>query len=349
MDNKEKLIQLERSNLAFCAFSLPDSKDIHIMVQGDEDVETAKSEGIVMAPFEVSEENPTIYIRPDYLGTLKDLNLLQFDYLHFEDSGYYVEPILPISREDYLDRCQDLIDKLKDGEAEKAVLSIVDAKPYNATYTDIYLKSVEDYSKAFVYFLHAPGVFTGIGASPEVLLERQGEACQTMSLAGTRQKGGKPFEEKEREEQDIVTQYILKRLTEEGVADIQYSDAYEHEAGPLVHLRSDIIFRTEKSDTEILNALHPTPAVCGQPLEAARELIRQAEEHDRRYYSGYIGIQGKEFSRYFVNLRCIEKKDYYALCYAGGGITPSSEPVSEWMELLNKLEVMGRFIPAYHD
>lgn len=349
MNDREKLIQLERSNLPFCAFSMPDSKDINIMVQGDEDVEKVKTEGIVMAPFQESAENPTIYIRPDFLGSLGDLNLLQFDYVHFEDSGYFVEPILPVSRQEYLDRCEELIEKLKDGQAKKAVLSIVDAKPYNATYTDIYLQAVKDYSKAFVYFLHAPGIFTGIGASPEVLLERQGTACQTMSLAGTRHKEGNPFEDKEREEQDIVTRYILDRLTEQGFQDIQYSDAYEHEAGPLFHLRSDIVFRTERRDKDILNALHPTPAVCGQPLEAARNLIREFEEHDRRYYSGYIGIQGVEFSRYFVNLRCIEKKDYYALCYAGGGITSSSKPESEWMELLNKLEVMGRFIPAYHD
>jgi isochorismate synthase len=282
-----------------------------------------------MAPFEVTEECPVIYIRPDFLGSLDEVNLLQFNYLHFEDSGYLVEGLQPAWRDAYVETCEQLIARLKDGEAEKVVLSVVDAKPYNATYTDLFLSSVKDYTKAFVYLLHAPGTFTGIGASPEILLE--------------------PWTDKEKEEQDIVTRYILDRLAEEGVDDMQYSEPYDEEAGPLVHLRSDIVFKTDLKDTEILNLLHPTPAVCGQPLEAARSLIHELEEHQRRYYTGYIGIAGEHASRYYVNLRCMEKKDYYALCYAGGGVTASSDPVKEWQEVINKLEVMGRFIPTYND
>ncbi|NND95365.1 MAG: chorismate-binding protein [Flavobacteriales bacterium] len=349
MDSREKLIQLERSNLPFCAFSLPDSNEINIILQADEDFESEKSAGMVMAPFEESADCPIIYIRPDYLGSIEDLNLSLFDYLHFEDSGYLVDGLQPAWREGYIDTCEQLIERLKAGQAEKVVLSVLDPRPYNAVYTDLFISSVKDYTKAFVYFLHAPGTFTGIGASPEVLLERSGDQCRTMSLAGTKKTGGQPWAEKEKEEQEIVTRYILNRLAEEGVEDIQYSDPYDEEAGPLVHLRSDILFRTLKKDNDILSALHPTPAVCGQPLEAARSLIHELEEHERRYYTGYIGIAGAQSSRYFVNLRCMEKKDYYALCYAGGGVTASSDAVSEWQEVINKLEVMGRFIPTYND
>ncbi len=349
MDNKEKLLQLERSDLPFCAFSLPGSKEINIILQRDADVESPRPEGMVMAPYIAHEENPTIYIRPDFLGPLNTLDLFDYEYMHFEDSGYGVELYPRASRAAYLERCEDLVDRLRSGEGEKAVLSIVDPRPYNGTYTDIFLQAAADYEKAFVYFLQAPGVYTGIGASPEVLLERQEDTCRSMSLAGTRRKGGEPWTDKEREEQDIVTRYILEELTDAGIEDIEYSDAYDDEAGPLVHLRSDILFRTDKNDREVLDILHPTPAVCGQPLDKAKALIAELEEHDRRYYTGYIGISGGRFSRYFVNLRCIEKKDYYALCYAGGGITASSEPESEWQELVNKLEVMGRFLPEYRD
>ncbi|NNC83578.1 MAG: chorismate-binding protein [Flavobacteriales bacterium] len=349
MDNREKLIQLERSNLPFCAFALPDSSDVVVMVQGDEDFESEKPEGMVMAPYEESEDCPTIYIRPDFLGTMDELNLSQFDYVHFEDSGYLVENMQPAWREGYLDTCEQLIDRLQAGEAEKVVLSVMDPRPYNAIYTDLFLKAVKDYPKAFVYLLHAPGTFTGMGASPEVLLERQGAQCRTMSLAGTKKKEGEEWTVKEREEQEIVTRYILEQLDQGQVSDLQYSEPYDEEAGPLVHLRSDILFQTERSDREILDLLHPTPAVCGQPLEAAKRLISELEEHDRRYYTGYIGFAGAQVSRYFVNLRCMEKKDYYAICYAGGGVTSSSDPVDEWQEVINKLEVMGRFIPTYHD
>lgn len=349
MENKEKLLQLERSDLAFCAFSLPDSKDIHIIVQGDSDVERPLSEGLVMAPFTESEEHPILYIRPDYLGTLSELDLFSFDYMHFEDSGYGVEPLPRASRSAYLETCSDLIDRLRAGEAEKAVLSIVDPRPYNGTYTDIFLEANKDYSKAFVYFMQAPGVYTGVGASPEILLERTEAQARTMSLAGTRKKGGEEWTDKEREEQDIVTRYILEQLDEQGVEDLSYTEPYDAEAGPLVHLRSDIYFKPTSADTELLSALHPTPAVCGQPLEAAQHLIAEHESHDRAYYTGYIGIAGARFSRFFVNLRCIQKQDYYALCYAGGGITASSDPEDEWQELVNKLEVMGRFIPQYRD
>ncbi len=349
MDNKEKLLQLEQSDLPFCAFSLPDSKDIHIILQRDDDVESPRPEGLVMAPFKEQEDSPTIYIRPDFLGPIDDLDLFDFEYMHFEDSGYGVDLYPRASRSAYLERCEEMVDRLKSGEAKKAVLSVMDPRPYNGTYTDIFLQAANDYEKAFVYFLQAPGIYTGIGASPEVLLERQGDNCRTMSLAGTRKKGGEDWTDKEREEQDIVTQYILEELSGAGIDDLEYSDAYDAEAGPLIHLRSDILFRTEMNDKEVLNILHPTPAVCGQPLKEAKALISELEDHDRRYYSGYIGISGDRFSRYFVNLRCLEKKDYYALCYAGGGITASSDPESEWQELVNKLEVMGRLLPQYRD
>lgn len=349
MDNREKLLQLERSDLPYCAFSLPDSAEIHIIIQRDSDVETPRPEGLVMAPFTEHEDNPTIYIRPDFLGPIEALDLFDFEYMHFEDSGYGVELFTRASRSAYLESCEELVERLKSGDAKKTVLSIMDPRPYNGTYTDIFLEAAKDYQKAFVYLLQAPGVYTGVGASPEVLLEREGDNCRTMSLAGTRRKGGEPWDEKEREEQDIVTRHILEGLSEAGIDDLEFSDPYDDEAGPLIHLRSDILFKTEKNDRAVLDILHPTPAVCGQPTRVARELIGEYEEHDRRYYTGYIGISGGRFSRYFVNLRCIEKRDYYALCYAGGGITASSVPESEWQELVNKLEVMGRFLPEYRD
>lgn len=96
---------------------------------------------------------------------------------------------------------------------------------------------------------------------------------------------------------------------------------------------------------KLINALHPTPAVCGLPKAVAEAFILQNENYDRSYYSGYLGeLNLNERTSLFVNLRCVELENNLASIYVGGGITADSIPENEWEETVSKAEVMKKVL-----
>jgi isochorismate synthase len=99
----------------------------------------------------------------------------------------------------------------------------------------------------------------------------------------------------------------------------------------------------------MLSLLHPTSAVCGTPKEAAIDWIKQAEAHDREFYSGYLGPVNLNDEIYlFVNLRTVkvrkETNGYSATYYAGCGITEDSDPEKEWEETEMKCQTLQRIL-----
>ena len=95
----------------------------------------------------------------------------------------------------------------------------------------------------------------------------------------------------------------------------------------------------------LVDLLHPTPAVCGLPKEAAKQFILENENYNRSYYTGFLGelnmgLQNKNDSHLFVNLRCMEIEKNEAYIYVGGGITKESNPEEEWEETVAKSNIM---------
>ena len=95
------------------------------------------------------------------------------------------------------------------------------------------------------------------------------------------------------------------------------------------------------SENDLINALHPTSAVCGMPLYVARNFILENEKYDRKYYSGFLGeCKMQEQTNLFVNLRCCEIKNDSITIYVGCGITKDSNPEMEFFETENKSMTM---------
>ena len=93
-------------------------------------------------------------------------------------------------------------------------------------------------------------------------------------------------------------------------------------AANLYHLRTDIAFRLHDTGRlgDVLDALYPTPAVCGIPKDEARRFILQHEHQSRKYYSGFVGpISPKGKTHLYVSLRCMNILDDGSCeLYAGG-------------------------------
>ena len=97
---------------------------------------------------------------------------------------------------------------------------------------------------------------------------------------------------------------------------------------------------------ETAGKLHPTPAVCGIPLEKSRALILETEQHNRGYYTGFLGPVTAKSISLFVNLRCMQVLPEKCVLYVGGGITRDSEMEKEWLETEAKAETLLSVIVA---
>ena len=248
------------------------------------------------------------------------------------------------------------IDAISRGNFKKVVLSrkeIVDLPNFDLT--SIFEKLIQTYPTAYCYCWFHPKIGLWMGATPERLLKTKNKKFYTMALAGTQKLQGTAevvWEKKEMEEQQFVTDFILnnlKSLTSEEVV----SSPYTVQAGTLAHIKTDIegTIKENSSFKEVVSVLHPTPAVCGLPTEAAKSFILENEGYDREYYTGYLGELNKEGfnkqdlkSDLYVNLRCMQIKDHQANLYVGCGITKDSIPELEWRESVNKSATMKKIL-----
>ena len=189
-----------------------------------------------------------------------------------------------------------------------------------------------------------------MGGTPEILLAGEENQWQTVALAGTqRLKNGKlphAWDQKNWQEQQLVATYIRRQLGTLGIVPKE-KGPYSARAGELAHLKSDFRFTLPDNQKlgDLINLLHPTPAVCGLPKEDAYQFILQHEGYDRSYYSGFIGwISPSGHTDLYVNLRCMNiHADTYTL-FAGGGLLASSKLEEEWNETEDKMNTMRNIL-----
>ncbi len=219
---------------------------------------------------------------------------------------------------------------------------------------DIFIDLVQSYKNAFVYCWYHPKIGMWLGATPETLVKINGDKLYTMALAGTQpdtQETNIQWGVKEVEEHALVKQFIQTKLSTI-MSHLDVSEVYTHKAGTLLHLRADfkgVLDMSSNGIKDVIEILHPTPAVCGLPKNEAKLFIDMNEGYDRRYYTGFLGELnmseiGIKKTNLFVNLRCMELVNEKAIVYIGGGITKDSDPEKEWEETVRKTETMKKVL-----
>lgn len=217
---------------------------------------------------------------------------------------------------------------------------------------EVFAKACTMYPHQMVALVSTALTGTWLMATPELLIERQGESWTTMALAGTMATPG-PWSEKNMREQRIVADYIHDCLAR-SCAFVNRRPPRTVTAARLFHLRTDFEFalRDDADVVDVLNDLFPTPAVCGMPKQEAMKAILGEEALDRRYYSGFCGLWNMPMSTPFasqdddaatalyVSLRCMEMKGKSLGLYAGGGLLDESEEATEWEETEKKMQTM---------
>ena len=167
----------------------------------------------------------------------------------------------------------------------------------------------------------------------DLKIEIKNKRFKTMALAGSKATDDKSaWKKKEIEEQEYVMRYIQDNLVELNI-DFKQSELKTVVAGPVEHLQSTFIGKIESNKiAELVNKLHPTPAVCGIPKEKSKLLIQNTEKHFRADYTGFIGPVNNGDINLFVNLRSAIVTHNRMYLYIGGGITGDSIPEKEWKE-----------------
>jgi salicylate biosynthesis isochorismate synthase len=193
-----------------------------------------------------------------------------------------------------------------------------------------------------------------LGASPELLVRRDGQRAQTVALAGTTRRSADPAVDdhlgeqllqssKNREEQEIVERRIQRTLDPVSLWVAASDEPVLVKVHNVQHLATAI--RAQLADpvpaVELAGMLVPTPAVGGEPRERALPLIPALEGFDRGWYAGAVGWTDlAEDGEFCVALRCALLRGPVAHLYAGCGIVRDSVPAEELAESEVKLEAL---------
>jgi salicylate biosynthesis isochorismate synthase/menaquinone-specific isochorismate synthase len=235
-------------------------------------------------------------------------------------------------------------ERIKAGDLHKVVLAreVRVHAPERIDPAPIYdgLRTV--FPSCYCYLVGTPEL-AFVGASPELLVRRDGARAQTVALAGTRRRSADPSVDrflgeqllsspKDREEQAIVTRRIERTLDPVSVWVAAADEPVLVKVHNVQHLGTPI--RAQLAEpvacVELAGRLHPTPAVGGEPEEKALPLIPALEGLDRGWYAGPVGWTDlAEDGEFCVALRCALLRDDVAHLYAGEGIVEDSDPAQE--------------------
>lgn len=208
---------------------------------------------------------------------------------------------------------------------------------------------VQLYPTTFVYCFYHPKVGTWLGATPEQLVKANESEFKTIALAGTQKDTGSNevvWLKKEQEEQQFVTDYIVEKL-KNVASELVVSKPYSLKAGSIWHIKTDIsgTLNSSSSLQQVIQLLHPTPAVCGFPKDKSKVFILENEKYDRTFYTGFLGeLNIGDKTDLFVNLRCMQIDKAQIHLFMGCGITKDSIPEKEWEESINKSMTMKKIL-----
>ena len=239
------------------------------------------------------------------------------------------------------------VQDIRMGKLEKVVLARKIALQADNGFDGVvalqHLKATNPTSVCF-YLHDGNGVF--LGATPERLVETRSSQVSIDCLAGTAPRGLTQAEDdelgrdllhsaKDLNEHQLVRTGILESV--QNVAEVSAPltpslRKFTHVQHLFTPIRGDLA--TGKSLFDLVEKLHPTPAVAGLPKDLASQSILQREQMDRGYYAGPIGWMDRAGNGTFVvALRSGLLVGEKAELYAGAGIVSDSDAEAEWMEI----------------
>lgn len=243
-------------------------------------------------------------------------------------------------------------DRIRAGELDKAVLArelvLRTDAPIPPT---LVLERLADAFPAAILF----AVDGFLGATPELLVSRHGDIVRAHPLAGTAPRATDPSTDsrqaaallastKDRWEHRITIDWLLDGL-------LPFCSYVDAEPEPTIvslanvhHLGTRVEGRLSSppvSALELVDALHPTPAVGGDPQAVALDVIAELEGFDRERYAGPVGwVDAEGNGAFAVGIRSAVMADAEVRLFAGVGVVGDSDPAAELDETRAKFRAM---------
>ncbi|GIN72152.1 isochorismate synthase DhbC [Bacillus sp. J14TS2] len=318
-------------------------------------------------PFDYSEYSEIIIPKEVDLSGPLDITVEQrgnFSYMH----PYEMQPIP--EPEEYMDGVNQGLGEISLGHIDKIVVSrALDFKTGEQVDVKQLLKNLAQYNKQGYTFAvdlseektlskkkrTANGKRTLIGASPELLVSKNGKTLFANPLAGSRPRSDDPEEDQRRalellnSEKDLYEHAVVVDMVREALT--PFCETIEVPTLPSLiktdamwHLSTEIYGTLKQANTsslELAITLHPTPAVCGYPTSLARDAIYEIEPFDRGFFTGMVGwCDANGDGEWIVTIRCAEVKERSMRLFAGAGVVAGSKAEEELNETEAKFRTM---------
>ena len=242
-----------------------------------------------------------------------------------------------------------------DGDIMQVVPSQRMSKRFKATPLALY-RSLRTINPSPYMFFFDFGEFNVVGASPEILVRREGEAVTVRPIAGTRRRGKNADEDaalatelladaKERAEHIMLVDLgrnDIGRVAQTGsvrVTEQMVIERYSH----VMHIVSNVEAKLKPglNAIDVLRATFPAGTVSGAPKVRAMEIIDELEPVKRGVYAGAVGYLGFNGDMdVAIALRTAVVKDGMLHVQAGGGVVADSVPQAEWQETQSKARAL---------
>lgn len=247
---------------------------------------------------------------------------------------------------------QSLYQKLQENIVQGKTIKIVASRQIKFTSEQTFKiepileRLIENNPSAFIFAYHKAGK-TFLGASPEILVQKEGNHILSYALAGTFPRslahGDTRLlqDPKNLHEHQIVVQKIKDKMLEKS-PHVQIGETGIMALKNVFHLRTLLsTVDTSHSLIDWAKHLHPTPALGGQPSKAALDFLRANEKHERGLYAAPLGLidaQGDGTLIVAIRSALFDGKTCYA--YAGCGIVAASDCQAEFDETKIKLKTI---------
>ncbi|MBA3235534.1 MAG: anthranilate synthase component I family protein, partial [Chloroflexi bacterium] len=211
----------------------------------------------------------------------------------------------------------------------------------------------------YLFFVRTPG-FEVVGASPELLLQAEGDRLTTHPIAGTRPRGVDArsdallAEELQRDPKERAEHVMLVdlgrndlgRVARPGTVSVsKYMEVerYSHVLHLVSHVEARL--RPELDALDALRSVFPAGTLSGAPKIRAMQLIAAAEGERRGLYGGAVGYLGYDGNLdTAITIRSAVLKDGQAHVHTGAGIVAGSVPEREFEETEHKAAALRRAI-----
>lgn len=249
--------------------------------------------------------------------------------------------------EQWAEQVESVLDRIEQGDLRKVVLAVALAVTLEreVAVPDVLERLRRSFPECYRFLVEPTEQAGFFGVPPERLVKLQGRRAETEALAGSVARGDTPEEdadlaesllgsEKLQREQGMVTETIEERLAPLG--DVTVGDQGIRKLANIQHLQTPITCDLDADNhvLDLVEALHPTPAVGGLPPEEAERVIRETEGFERGWYASPIGwFDAAGDGEFAVGIRSAVAGGRRATLFAGNGIVADSDPETEWAEI----------------